>query len=365
MKTRSHKPKSSSPQRFDLFLTFITLGLVIFGVVMIYNASVVSAHQDFGDKYYYLKNQLVSATVGLIAMGVAAKVNYHYWQKLSPLILAGAVLLLLAVFIPGLGVKAYGAQRWLNLGPINLQPSEMVKLSYIFYLSAWLSRKIKLLPFLIITGLLVGIVLLQRDMGTATIIGLVGLATYFMSGASLWQFGIILPISAVVGFIFILSSSYRMKRLFTFLDPTKDPLGSSYHINQVLIALGSGGLLGLGLGESRQKYEYLPEVTTDSIFAVIGEELGFIGAVILIVSFLFLIYRGFKIARNAPDKFGQLVAGGITSWLAFQFFVNLAAMVALIPLTGVPLPFISFGGSALVTTMVGVGILLNISKQTK
>ncbi|MCL5411687.1 MAG: putative lipid II flippase FtsW [Patescibacteria group bacterium] len=363
------KPKrqksTSHLHRPDFFLAATALGLVIFGVVMVYDASVVSAYRDFADKYYYLKNQLVWLVLGLIALVVVSQIDYHLWERLSPLLLFGALVLLLAVLIPGLGVKAYGAQRWLQLGPVRLQPSEMIKLGYILYLSAWLSRKIKLVPFLVVTGFLIGIVLIQKDLGTATIIGSIGFATYFISGASLWQFSLLLPAAAVGGGFFILSSSYRAKRLFTFLDPTKDPLGSSYHINQVLIALGSGGLLGLGLGESRQKYEYLPEVTTDSIFAVIGEELGFIGAIILISIFILLIYRGFKIAQKAPDKFGQLVAGGITSWIAAQAFINLAAMAALIPLTGVPLPFISYGGSALVTTMIGVGILLNISKQVK
>jgi cell division protein FtsW len=216
---------------------------------------------------------------------------------------------------------------------------------------------------LIVTGLIVGIVILQKDLGTATIIALTGMTIYFVAGASWWQF-ILLSLSGFAGGLgLILTSAYRRARLFSFLNSSQDQLGASYHINQVLIALGSGGFFGVGLGQSRQKYGYIPEVTTDSIFSVVANELGFVGALVLILAFGYLIYRCTKIAGEAPDQFGYLLAVGITSWLGFQIFINIGAMVALLPLTGVPLPLISYGGSSLLMVMSAIGILLNISRQ--
>lgn len=352
------KKKANSP---DLILLFVSVILVIFGLLMVYNASVVSAFEDFGDKYYFLKHQSIWAILGFFSSLVLIRVDYHHWQKFTPYFLIITIVLLIAVFIPGLGVKAYGAQRWLDFKFFTLQPAELAKLSFIFYLASFFAKKIRLAPFLIITTLIVAIVLLQRDLGTAVVISLTGFSIFFLSGAALWQIASLIPLGLISVGVLIMSSEYRRQRFLTFLDPTQDTLGRAYHINQVLIALGSGGLFGLGLGESRQKYEYLPEVTTDSIFAVIGEELGFIGALVLILAFLVVIYRGFKIAQKAPDRFGQILAGGIISWLAIQAFINLASMTALFPLTGVPLPFISYGGSSLVMAMVGVALLLNIS----
>lgn len=347
--------------RPDLILLLISLGLVVFGLLMVYNASVVSAYEDFGDKYYFLKHQSIWAALGFLAAIVVIKVDYHYWQRFVPYFLIITLILLAAVFIPGLGIKAYGAQRWLDFKFFTLQPAELAKLSFIFYLSSLFTKKARLIPFLVVTGLMVVLVMLQRDLGTAVVISLTGLAIFFLSGGPILQIASLIPVGLIALGVLIITSPYRKARFLTFLDPTQDTLGRAYHINQVLIALGSGGLFGLGLGESRQKYEYLPEVTTDSIFAVIGEELGFIGALILITAFLGVIYRGFKIAQKAPDRFGQILAGGVTSWLAVQVFINLASMSSLFPLTGVPLPFISYGGSSLVMVMVGMALLLNIS----
>jgi cell division protein FtsW len=282
---------------------------------------------------------------------------------------------LILVLIPGIGTKVLGARRWLVLGPLTFQPAELVKLSFIIYLSAFLlnesfgfeepvsSNKKKLLPFLVMLFILLGLVMLEPDLGTAIVLAATGLVVYFASGASLFYLTLVGIIGILSGVGLILFSPYRRERLLTFLNPTRDPLGASYHIRQILIAIGSGGWLGIGLGQSRQKYEYLPAVTTDSIFAVVAEELGFIGAVALLSIFLILIWRGMKIAKEAPDEFGRLLAVGITSWIGFQFLVNLSAMVALVPLTGVPLPFISYGGSSLVLSLTGMGILANIARQ--
>ncbi|OGY24216.1 MAG: hypothetical protein A2Y57_03125, partial [Candidatus Woykebacteria bacterium RBG_13_40_7b] len=317
-----HKP--------DLILTILTIILVLFGLLMVYDASGVVALREFGDKYYFIRLQTIWAALGLILFFVGLSLPYKIWEKLSVPILVVALILLLLTLTP-LGVTKFGAQRWLDLGFINIsiQPAEAAKLAYIFYLASFLSKKIRLLPFLVVTGLIAAIVLYQRDFGTTTIITLIGLSIYFLAGASIWQFLLLVPALILSGLLLILIEPYRLRRFLTFLNPNLDPLGSAYHIRQILIALGSGGILGVGLGKSVQKFEYLPGVVTDSIFAVIGEELGFLGSGLLISAFLLLIWRGIQVAKGAPDKFGKLLAAGITSWLAIQAFINISAMAAL------------------------------------
>ena len=332
---------------------------------MVYNASSASAANDFADKYYFLKEQIKWAILGLTAMFSLSFFPYKSLYKLSPIILVATVFLLAAVFVPGLGLKLYGAHRWIDLRFLVVQPSEIAKLSIIIYLSAWFSTKEKgrLTAFLLLLGLIVGLILLQPDMGTAIILGGTGLVLYFLSGAPVWHFLALAPV-LIAGLIALIKiAPYRLKRLTTFLDTGSDPLGSSYHVRQAIIAIGSGRLLGIGLGNSRQKYSYLPEATTDSIFAIISEELGFIGSVGVISVLVFIVFAGFKISAAAKDNFGKMLAAGIATWIGLQSLVNIAAMVALVPLTGVPLPFISYGGSALVVELAGIGILLNIAKS--
>jgi cell division protein FtsW len=364
------KPKKSfslqrQKKKMDWLLLLAVLASCLIGLVFIFEASSVSAARDFGNKYYFLKDQLVWFVLGMILMGLASHFDYHRLYLLAlPLVLT-SILLLLLVYAPGLGVKVLGARRWLNLGVFTLQPAEAAKLALTIYLSAWFSFKEKgrLPAFVILVGLMVGLVVLEPDLGTAVVICLTALILYFVSGAPIFHFLMLVPASLAGILGLALVSPYRLRRLTTFLNPSEDPLGASYHIRQILLALGTGGFFGLGLGKSRQKFEYLPEAMTDSIFAIIAEEIGFLGALILIGLFLFIIFRGVKIALSAPDRFGQLLAFGIISWLAVQILVNLGAMVSLIPLTGVPLPFISYGGSSLVVNLVGIGIILNISKQ--
>ena len=343
-----------------LFTT--TLVLVAFGVLMVYDASVVEAVKLFSDKFYFAKLQLVWATVGLSALLLLSHLPYRKLAKLSLPLFLISLLLLVAVLVPGIGVKVQGARRWLTIGFLTIQPAEIVKLTFVVYLASWLSRQQSFWSFLILSLLVLTLVILEPDLGTAVVILATGFLTYFLSGAPLTAIATIGLVGMLAGALIILTSAYRRARLLTFFDPTRDPFGASYHIRQVLIALGSGSLFGVGIGRSRQKYAYLPEATTDSIFAIIAEELGFLGAALIIGLFLVLIYSGFKIASRAPDKFGQLLAGGITSWLGLQTFVNLASMVALSPLTGVPLPFISYGGSSLIMSLAAVGILINIGK---
>ena len=355
--------RKTSPARTDWWLVGLVFGLTVFGLIMVGNVSVVEAYRDFGDKLYYLRLQLQWAGLGLLAFLAASFFDYRKLKFLALPLLIFTLVCLLLVLIPGLGASILGTRRWLSIGPIHFQPAELAKLTFVLYLSSFFATKKSLLPFLTILGLIVFLIMLEPDLGTTVVLCATGLAVYFASGAPILTIGLIGLTGIAGGAVLILCSAYRRERLTTFLNPTADPLGASYHIRQILIALGSGGLFGVGLGQSRQKYEYLPAVTTDSIFAVIAEELGFIGSVAVLLVFLCLIWRGFRIASRAPDDFGRLLAVGITSWVGFQALVNLGAMVALIPLTGVPLPFISYGGSSLILVLTAMGILINISKQ--
>lgn len=348
----------------DSPLLISILILVIFGLIMVYDASVVQGLKDFKDSYYYIRQQLIWVSLGFASMFFFTRFDYKNFKKFSfPLILS-SFLLLIAVFIPGLGISGGGAHRWLRLGPITIQPAEIIKLASVIYLSAVFEKRVRFLPFFILgLGVTLVTAVLQKDLGS-TIVFLATISIlYFASGASFWQFLVSIPFAIVSLVVLIFTSNYRSRRVLAFLDPFSDPQGFTYHISQVLIALGSGGIFGLGLGHSRQKFEYIPEVTTDSIFGIIGEELGFVGTSLVILLFIILILRGFRIAQNCSDNFGKILALGITSWLGIQAVTNLSSMTALLPLTGVPLPFISYGGSALVANLTAVGILLNISKQ--
>ena len=350
-------------QKPDHLLALVILGLTLFGLLMVYDASVVEAYHKFSDKYFYLKQQLKWVGLGLLSGLIFAKVDYKKLAKIAAPGMLMVIILLLLVLIPKIGVKALGAKRWISIAGFSLQPAELTKIVFVLYLASWLSKQRSLFPLLILSGLILGLIILEPDLGTAVVIITTGFLVYFVAGAPLFHLSLSALLGLLGGLLLIWVSPYRRRRLLTFFDPTVDPLGASYHIRQVLIAIGSGGLFGLGLGKSRQKYEYLPAATTDSIFAVIAEETGFFGSLLVVLAFLFLIWRGIKIAKEAPDRFGQLLAVGITSWIAVQALVNLAAMVALVPLTGVPLPFISYGGSSMVTSLAAMGILLNISRN--
>ncbi len=350
---------------FDFSLLLIVAALVMFGLVMVYDASVFQALNDFKNSTYYIRQQIIWVILGSIGAITLSFFDYHYFRKFAPIIMGGSLVLMLAVFIPGLGISGGGAHRWLNMGFFTLQPAEMVKLATVIYLAAMFEKKVRLLPFLAIVGSVSFVTaVLQKDLGSAIVFIAMSLIIYFVSGGPVKYLLALLPFGLITLWILITTSPYRIKRVLAFLDPFSDTQGFTYHISQVLIALGSGGFFGLGLGQSRQKFEYIPEVSTDSIFAIVGEELGFIGSFGLICLFMLFIIKGLNIAQNAPDNFGRILAIGITAWLGIQAAINLSAMVALLPLTGVPLPFISYGGSALLTNLAAIGILLNISKQS-
>lgn len=360
-------------RKADKTLLVVTLVLLVFGLVMISSAGVIYSQTRFADAYYFFKHQLFFGVApGIIALYVFSRIDYHFWRKFSVPFFFISVIFLVLVFVPGIGSQIYGASRWIQLGPFSFQPSEMAKLSIIIYLAAWLESRgigrIKdvfegFLPFLGIMGLIGFLIMKQPDTGTLGIIVLTSFAIFFVSGASLRHIFSLGAIGALILWILIKIEPYRFDRITTFLDPSADPRGIGYQVNQALLAIGSGGFWGLGFGHSRQKFNYLPEPVGDSIFAIIGEELGMIGAAVLVILFVALAMRGIKIAKNSPDMFGRLVATGITVWIVAQAFINISANIALIPLTGVPLPLISYGGTSLVFLMAAIGILLNISKH--
>lgn len=385
--------KSSKTIR-DVDKTFLTLlaVLLVFGILMIYNATGVYAQGTFGGAYRFVLLQLAWLGLGLLGFFAFFRVDLERLRRISLTLFVVALLFLILlalvstfgdcettnfIFAPCLN----GAYRWLYLNPsplpelpllgiLGFQPSEFAKLALIVYLAVVLEKSIKakkdsFMVFVIVAGLTSFLVLLQPSMSTAALLFLIGISMYFVSGASIRPFIVLLPSLFVIGLGFILSSDYRKARLITFLNPSESGgLSIGYHMRQIQIALGSGGWFGLGFGQSRQKFQYLPEVAADSIFAIIGEEFGFIGATVFVLVFSFFIYKGFLIAKKAPTLFGKLLATGVTTWIAFQFFVNIAAMIHIIPLTGIPLPLVSYGGSSLVFSLMGLGILANISART-
>ncbi len=359
--------KKKSPD-FVLFLT--VLSLLSLGVVMVFSASEYSTLINYNDSFYFFKRQVLWALIGLATMFFM--INYDYWRlkkHIRPILLI-AFLMLVLVLIPGIGKEVNGARRWIDLGPLSFAPAELVKLCIIIFTAYGLARqkdKIKqftagVLPHLSVALLAALMILFQPDLGTAISLTGIVFLMIFAAGARLTHLGGIAAagIAAVVLAIFL--EPYRMKRFLAFLDPWADPQGSGFHIIQGLYAIGSGGLFGLGLGQSRQKFLYLPENHTDFIFAIIGEELGFIGASLVILLFVLFIWRGMKVAVTAQDPFASLLAAGVTAWIGVQAIINIGVVTGSLPVTGIPLPFISFGGNSMLFTMAGVGILLNISR---
>ncbi len=356
--------KKGFHSRVPMLILLIGFLVACFGLVAIFDASVIDAHRTFGDKFHYVKQQALWLGVGVVAALITANLPIELIKKNAHLFYGATLFLMLLVIIPGIGSKFLGARRWLTIGPIVIQPSELLKITFAIYLAKWLEVDRNIKHFLTLIGLNALLIMLQPDLGTAIIIIGVSFLIYYLSGASLkeiFSFSLILLV-AITGLIF--SSPYRVDRVKTFMDPTSDPLGASYHINQVLYGLGSGGWGGVGLGRSRQKYAYLPEATTDSIFVIIAEEFGFVGSSLLIAILVGLLLASFKVAMNVNDKFDKLLASGLSLIFLLQIFVNLASMVALVPLTGVPLPFISYGGSSLVTNFIALGLLINIAKRS-
>lgn len=360
------------PRHIDYPLLVITLILTAVGLLIISSASVVISQQNFGTPYYYVIHQGIAALVGLAALLVFQRIPYRFWKKIALPLFILSLLLVAAVFIPKIGLRLGGAVRWFRIGPLTFQPSEILKFSLILYLAGWLdARKGKMagltssfIPFLALMGLVGAVLVLQPDIGTLIVIGGSAVILYFIGGGKAMQIGAVLILAAAMLLIVIRVEPYRASRLLVFLDPGRDPRGTGYHINQALIAIGSGGFWGRGFGQSIQKFNYLPEPMGDSVFAVIVEEFGFLGGFLIIALFFGFFLRAVAIARAAHDFFGKLVVTGIASLITFQAFVNIAAISRLLPLTGIPLPFISYAGTSIAITLAMVGVMLNISRHT-
>lgn len=359
----------------DKTLLITVLTLVVFGLVIIASASAFYAEARFGDQYFFFKRQLFFGVLpGLLALYFFQKADYGKLRKLSFLFFVVALVFLALVFVADIGKELYGARRWIQIGEIGFQPAEMFKLALVLYLAAWFEKKSRkktedffegFLPFVIIIALSGYLIIKQPDIGTFGVVVLTAMSIFFASGANLTHiFGLILA-GAAGFFVLIKSAPYRLNRFLAFMNPDLDPKGIGYQVKQALIAIGSGGIFGVGLGHSRQKFNYLPEPVGDSIFAIIGEELGLVGCIFVITLFAIVGVKGYQIAKKAPDNFGKLVATGITSWIVSQAFINMMAISGIIPLTGVPLPFVSYGGTSIVFLLSGVGILINVSKKAR
>ena len=371
---------------FNYFLFFLVVFLNVFGLLFLATLSAPSSLRQFGTTNYYLFHQLLYGLLPALFLGfVAFKTPLHLIKKIAPWLLLLNLIALSLVFIPFLGSRFWGAKRWLNFGFVIIQPAEFLKISSILYLSAWISSRISdqkekgwksiaktgyyniihiFFPFLIFLGIISVILILQPDISTLGIIGLTLAAIYFSARTPLWHTFATIAVGAGVLSLLIKFKPYRWDRLLILLHPETDPLGKGYQIKQSIIALGSGGFFGKGLGMSSQKFGHLPQAMSDSVFAVIGEELGIVGCVGLIVLFVLLFWLGLKIAKSSNDRFSKLTAVGITVWITLQAFINMASAAGIFPLAGIPLPFFSYGGSHLVTEIIGIGILLNISQNT-
>ncbi len=360
-------PRTTS---YDLVLVVVVLALTLLGIAMVYSASGIKALDALDDPRYFLGWQSLWATLGLIGMLVTTRVDYHRYRVLALPLLVLATGLLAAVLVPGVGTTVNGAARWLRAGPVGIQPAEFAKLALILYLAFWLgARRDRIerggtaIGFVVVTGVIGALVFAEPDLGTAIVIGAIALAMYFIAGARLWMFAALAMLSGVLAFAGALAHPERVERLLTFIDPWKDPRDAGYQAIQALYGLALGGLSGEGLGAGREKFGFLPFPYTDSIFAILGDELGLIGTLAVIMLFLVFAYRGVRIALRAPDATGALIATGVTTWLVFQAWVNMAVVASLIPMTGITLPFISYGGSSLCVGLVAVGILLNVGRQ--
>lgn len=362
-----------SKKHVDRWVIILVAGLCIFGTVMIFSASYYDAIHSYDNPYYYLIRQLMWLAVGTIGMIFFALTDYHFWTRLWPIIYLVGLGLLVLVLIPGVGTEVNGATRWIYIGPIAIMPGEWAKVGLIFLVTGYFSNGKKkaesflkgILPVGIAASIYAGLIMLQPNMSTAATVVLIAAGMLVAAGAKMGQLILVGLIAGGLGFIAIMASAYRRARLFSFLHPFDDALGNGYQVVQGLLALGSGGVFGKGIGKSVQKNLYLPEPQNDFITAIIGEELGFVGLIVMIVVFVFLIYRCTSIAMKAEDLTGLLLASGITTMLGVQVVINLAVVTSSMPPTGVILPFISYGGNALLIFMCLMGMMLNISKHQK
>jgi len=362
------KPSRGTP---DFVILFLTLGMVGFGIVMVFSASYTISYWDKGNRWYFTQMQILWATLGFLAMIIAMNIPFRFYKKNFFIIALGSFILLVLVLIPGIGLNLNGANSWLGVGHFTIQPAEFAKLGLIIYLAALISKKGErmknfqsgLLPVLIVTLAFFALIAAQPDFGTALILLATGGVIITVGGAKLKHIFYLVISAIIILPVLILSAGYRFSRFTAYLDPWNDPYENGYQLIQSLIALGNGGLLGTGFGKGIQKFFYLPYPQSDFIFSVIGEELGFIRLTIFLLLFLFLLWRILTVSLRSKDIFGALVGVGVVSLFAFQAFINIGGVTGTIPITGVPLPFISTGGSSLIVSMTAVGIILSISRE--
>jgi cell division protein FtsW len=363
----------SSKHRPDLALLISIIVLILIGTVLISSAAVVVSQQLTGNPNTQFIKHLWALAIGAVFFGIAYKIDYTFWRKAAPYMIIAALIGIILIFVPGIGFSSGGATRAIHFGSFNFSPTEFYKLALIIYLAAWLEKRGKnvrsflysAVPFFFIVGLSIFLIIMQPDMGTTMVVTATAFVMYVVAGASISHIVAMIAMG-IAGIIFLIKTEpYRMSRFMIFLNPTSDQSGAGYQINQALLAIGTGGLFGLGFGQSRQKFNYLPEAASDSIFAVTAEELGFFRSALIVGAYLILVFQGYRVAQKAPDAFSRLLAVGITTWIGAQALINISAMLSIIPLTGVPLPFISMGSSSTVMLMLASGILLNISRHTQ
>lgn len=363
---RAHAP--------DYLLLTVVIVLSVIGLIAVYSSSYVLGEAQFGDANYFVKKQSIFLVMGFVLMFAAMRFPYRHLMRLSPLLMLGTLVALALVLIPGIGIEQNGARSWIAMpSPLPpLQPSELAKLAVLIYLAAWLSAKgevlhdvsLGVIPFVGMVGVVTALIILEPDVGTAVMVAGITGVLFFVAGARMFHV-LVLGMSGLVTVVMlILAGGYRMDRITAFLDAESDPSGVGFHAIQLLVAFGSGGFTGVGLGVSRQKFFYVPGSHTDGVLAIIGEELGFIGVAMVMGLFLLLLYRGFLIARRADTQFGSLIAMGVLAWITIQMLINVGGVTRLLPLTGIPLPFISYGGSALLSLFLAAGVLLSVSRYT-
>ena len=360
-------------RRGDRALLLAVAALTAFGLVMVFSASEVQGWLWFHNAAYYFERQLMWLALGVVLLFAGANLDYHRLRPLAWPLGVATVVLMVLVLLPHFGIEVNGARRWLRLGPLQMQPAELAKIAAIIFMALWLERHRERLsslengvvPFLALLGFTILLVILERDLGTTLILAGILLAQFLVAGGRKRHVLLLALIMALCVYLFILTEPYRLHRILAFVDPWSDPLNTGFQAIQSVVALGSGGFTGLGLGHSIQKYQWLPFAHTDFIFAIIGEETGLIGTSAVLALFGLFAYRGYRVALKAPDAFGSLLACGVTTWIALQAMINIAAVTVTLPTTGIPLPFISYGGSSLAIALLAVGILINVSTQSE
>lgn len=356
----------------DYVLLAVISTLLVFGLIAVYSASYVLGYAQFDDPNYFIKRQAFWGAVGIAGLWLAMSLDYRHLLRLSPLLMVVALGALVLTLVPGIGVTQNGAHRWLGIGPLVGQPSEFAKLAVLVYMSAWLAAKgeairdlaMGVTPFVTMVGLVCALVIIEPDLGTTITIAAIAGVLFFVAGARVTHIAALLGVASAFTTLLVFVAGYGASRIASFASAENDPQGTGFHTLQLLIAFGSGGLFGRGLGVSRQKFFYVPGSHTDGILAIVGEELGYVGVLVVMLLFALLLWRGLHIVRHAADPFGSLLATGVLAWLSFQLLVNIGGVSRMLPLTGIPLPLLSYGGTALAATLVAIGVLLSVSRYT-